>query len=162
MTIIIFVDRWGSWRKPEYCPKGHLTSFSLQVEPSQGAVIDDTAANNVKFVCNEGFVLTGEAHDWGNFGFWSEPCSSGHLTSFSLQVEPSQGAIYDDTAANNIKFVCNEGFVLTGEAHDWGKFGFWSEPCSSGAICGLQTKIEDSQGSGDDTALNDVRFFCCK
>lgn len=75
----------------------------------------------------------------------------------------------DDTAANWIKFKCRNfnkevDYDLT-HAPGHGKFGTfagWSESCPlNSAICGIQSKIENAQGGGDDTALNDVKFFCC-
>ena len=45
-----------------------------------------------------------------------------------------------------------------------GRWGTWSEPkfCPQGEyVCGLQQKVERSQGSGDDTSMNAVAFLCC-
>ena len=44
----------------------------------------------------------------------------------------------------------------------WGTFGRWSQSCApNSAVCGIQDKIEGSQGGGDDTSLNDIRLYCC-
>jgi hypothetical protein len=76
----------------------------------------------------------------------------------------------DDTSANYIKFNCRD---YDGNNHwtelnhppgrgIWGSFGAFSDRCDAhSAICGLATKVESSQGNGDDTALNDVKFYCC-
>ncbi|WP_419164398.1 hypothetical protein [Candidatus Palauibacter sp.] len=45
-----------------------------------------------------------------------------------------------------------------------GPWGDWSQPryCPRGEyVCGLQQRVEDRQGSGDDTAMNAVGFICC-
>ena len=75
----------------------------------------------------------------------------------------------DDTAANWIRFKCRD----FGSEKDydldhapghgqWGSYAGWSESCPlNSAICGIQSRIENAQGGGDDTALNDVIFFCC-
>ncbi|CAM4425015.1 unnamed protein product [Leuciscus chuanchicus] len=103
-----------------------------------------------------GGVITDERHLWGE---WTDIkwCPAGILKSFRLKVESSQG---DDTAANDIKFYCTGGAVLEGAGTDWGEWGFWSPKCLGKGICGIQTLVEESQGSGDDTTLNDVRMFC--
>ncbi|KAH0625146.1 hypothetical protein JD844_033298 [Phrynosoma platyrhinos] len=88
-------------------------------------------------------------------------CPQGNLNAFTLNVEPPKGA-GDDTAANNIQFSCTDGSKLKGEAKEWGKYGEWSKQCPAGGICGIQTKVEPPQGIRDDTALNDVQFFCCE
>ena len=76
----------------------------------------------------------------------------------------------DDTAANFVNFRCrhlrgiNEVELRQYPGHGfWGDFWGWSSTCYWGsAICGLETRIERRQGSGDDTSLNDVIFHCCK
>ncbi|XP_074167802.1 vitelline membrane outer layer protein 1 homolog [Sminthopsis crassicaudata] len=157
---------WGEWTWPEMCPDGFFASgFSLKVEPPQGIPGDDTSLNGVRLHCARGdaerntHVVTSQSGRWGT---WSEPqwCpDGGFLAAFSLRVEePSTPG--DNTAANNVRFRCSGSEELEGPGLEWGKFGSWSDDCSKG-ICGLQTKLEPPSGLRDDTALNDVRFFCC-
>lgn len=98
----------------------------------------------------------------GRWGNWSKAqlCPSNKMVSFSLRVQERQH-LRDDTAANNVRFTCSDGTELEGWGLPGGHFGPWSSSCTSGAICGLQTKVEEPQGKGDDTALNDMRVFCC-
>uniref|UniRef100_A0A673HCX3 Vitelline membrane outer layer protein 1-like n=1 Tax=Sinocyclocheilus rhinocerous TaxID=307959 RepID=A0A673HCX3_9TELE len=136
------VGSWGRWTDIKWCPSGFLTAFQLRVEKSQGDG-DDTA-----------FFFS-----WGR---WTDIkwCPSGFLTAFQLRVEKSQGD-GDDTAANNIMFKCSRGSLLQGDSTHWGDWGPWSQTCEGKGICGIKTQIEEPQGRGDDTALNDVRMFCC-
>lgn len=93
---------------------------------------------------------------------WSEPLwcpGDGFLVAFSLRVEDPETR-GDNTAANNVRFRCSDGTELEGSGLAWGDFGEWSKACPKG-MCGLQTKVEQPRGLLDDTALNDVRFFCC-
>ncbi|XP_059580477.1 vitelline membrane outer layer protein 1 [Alligator mississippiensis] len=161
---------WGDWGKAEFCPTGHANGFSLKVEPAQGSGVerDDTALNSILLYCTDGLQVihqqTREDQDqycrWGQWRvmLWHP---SLYLTTFSLNVESPQD-LADDTAANNIRFRLSDGRVQEGKVDSvWGTFGPWSDQCHSGAICGLQTKVEPPQDRGDNTALNDVRFFCC-
>lgn len=94
---------------------------------------------------------------WGTWTSFQD-CPGGYLISFSLRIEEPQGGD-DDTAANNIQFRRSDATVPVGDGLSWGRFGPWSEICK---ICGLQFKIEPHQGLQDDTALNNVKFSCCK
>jgi hypothetical protein len=84
--------------------------------------------------------------------------SNGWLTSCRLRVESMQGD-GDDTAANNLECKCSNGQVLLGDGEHWGDWNEWSSPCDQG-IETIQTRVQEPQGSGDNTALNDVRFTC--
>ncbi|XP_063786833.1 vitelline membrane outer layer protein 1-like [Pseudophryne corroboree] len=160
---------WGEWGPVEWCPCGyHAKGFSVKVEIKQ-KVEDDTAVNGVRLHClnrtdtekdsSTEFTIQSAEGPWGEWGptLW---CPEGYLLSFSMQVEPPRKGV-DDTAANNFMFQCSDYHVLFGNGHNWGQFGRWSGICKHG-ICGMKTKVEPPQGSGDDTALNDVQFVCCK
>ncbi|XP_016330386.1 vitelline membrane outer layer protein 1 homolog [Sinocyclocheilus anshuiensis] len=152
------------------CPTGtYAAGFSLKVEAPIGRG-DDTAVNGIRLHCVE--IFQGFSHsyhdyasvqsDVGSWGRWTDIkwCPSGFLTAFQLRVEKSQGD-GDDTAANNIMFKCSGGSLLQGDGTHWGDWGDWSQTCEGKGICGIKTLIEKPQGRGDDTALNDVRMYCC-
>ncbi|XP_052083798.1 vitelline membrane outer layer protein 1-like [Mytilus californianus] len=154
---------WGDWHEPRFCPSGqYAVGYSLRIEGKQGSRGDDTSLNGIKLLCgtkkrrsNNGFTVTSGYGPWGG---WSGFMKCGYLGY-------GRG---DDTAANYVKFRCKAlnwywpGYEIGGSGF-WGHFSGWSTCPRRTAICGLQTRVEGQQGSsGDDTALNDVIFFCCK
>ncbi|KAF1639873.1 Vitelline membrane outer layer protein 1, partial [Eudyptes chrysocome] len=163
---------WGNWRSLQFCRYGYGNGFALKakfflfptisctralVEPSQSGR-DDTALNSICLHCqDDSTFLCLLFIRWGTWTSF-QVCPVGYLISFSLRTEKSQGG-GDDTAANNIHFRCSDATVLVGDGLARGRFGPWSKSCN---ICSLQTKVEPSQGLQDDTALNNVKFFCCK
>lgn len=166
--------RWGSWGLKEMCPAGmYAAGFSLKVAGYWESLLvgDNTALNGIRLHCiNPSKSSSGPYEDYasvqsdsGSWGKWSDIkwCSSGLLTSFQLRVESYQGG-WDDTAANNIRFNCSGNTeLLEGSGMSWGSWGDWSDTCEGKGICGIETMVETPQGIGDDTALNDVRMYCC-
>ncbi|XP_029862841.1 vitelline membrane outer layer protein 1 homolog [Aquila chrysaetos chrysaetos] len=163
-TKVISVENggpWGDWGDTEFCPENtYATGFQLKVEPHKGFFGDDTALNGIRLLCSTGMATANE----GPWGSWSYPLSCGRsqrLVSFRLRVEAPRG-LWDDTAANNLDITCSDGTVLEGQGGLAGVWGNWSVSCPFGwGICGLQTRVEPPQRGGDDTGLNDVKFFCC-
>lgn len=161
---------WGSWTRAVYCPPGSWAAgYTMRVEPPQGSG-DDTALNAVALYCrdrNGRDVSRISPHDgfWGNWGEGANCPQGQFMVSFVLKVEPGLGG-GDDTAANSVAFGCSikSGYI---EASGGGQWGSWGEfqgrrQFPGAAICGVRAKIEGKQGSGDDTALNNLEFTWCR
>ncbi|KAF4099009.1 vitelline membrane outer layer protein 1-like [Onychostoma macrolepis] len=164
---------WGSWGSMDLCPTGmYAAGFSLKVEEISYAPWDDnTALNGIRLHCiDPSRALEVSYYDYatvqsevGSFGKWTEIkwCPFGILTAFQLRVDTYQ-VIADNSAANNIMFKCSHGSFLEGDGTDWGYWGDWSSTCQGSGICGIMTRVQEHEGIWiDDTALNDVRMYCC-
>nr|XP_008175664.1 vitelline membrane outer layer protein 1 homolog [Chrysemys picta bellii] len=152
---------WGTWGAEQSCPGNSFAiGFSLKVELPQLAG-DDTALNGIRLLCSDGSTIQSNVGPWGSWGPVKKCPSGQRLTQFRLRVEPCRG-LKDDTAANNIEFVCTGGAELRGDGLRRGNWGPQSCSCGPRGICTIATKVEAPQGKGDDTALNDVYFRCCR
>ncbi|XP_042237659.1 vitelline membrane outer layer protein 1-like isoform X2 [Homarus americanus] len=166
---------WGVWGPKAYCPTGtYAYGFNIKVE-SEGAV-DDTSINGIMLYCrapgdvgHDGispkvdageYTITSTVQRWGDWRGKRE-CFQGFLTGLKMKSEEYQGIIEDDTAANDLEMQCNWSTeTLNGGGNHW---GYWSDyaDCPDGwVICGIETRVE-AETATDDTALNDVRMFCC-
>lgn len=127
----------------------NLKRWTVSYDSVSGNVHVNITCNSIsKFVCS-----------WGGYGR-DFICPTGtYITQCQLRVESRQGS-GDDTAANNLNCKCSNNDFMNGDGTEWGGWMAFSQHCSKG-ICGLQTRVERSQGSGDDTALNDAKFVCC-
>ncbi|KAM9380620.1 vitelline membrane outer layer protein 1 homolog [Phaethornis superciliosus] len=146
------------------CPKGsYATGVSFKVEMPQGLLKDDTALNGIRLHCSPGDA-TVESQS-GRWGQWSEVrwCPHhGRLVGFALKVQaPQHKLLRDEVAATSARFLCSDGHILEGPGYDQGQWGDWSPQCLK-AVCGIQTRQDPPRGlKRDDTALNDLRLFCC-
>ncbi|VDI40618.1 Hypothetical predicted protein [Mytilus galloprovincialis] len=146
----------------------------MKIEPPHA---DSSELNAIEIICgSRGGVCCGDTASSGQqvWGVWTVEalCPAKTLmVAFSLQVHQYNGES-DNTGANYVKFKCRS-FKDGGSDSDlsytpgygpYGTYGEWSDACpDNSAICGIQTKIQSYQGGGaDDTALNDVKFFCCE
>ncbi|KAG2458277.1 VMO1 protein, partial [Polypterus senegalus] len=144
---------------------GAFSSNDLRFHKVQGSQVkgDNTALNGIRLFCKESAqasIVRSIESGTGQWGSWTSTqwCSEGFLKAFLLQVETHQKG-GDDTAANDIIFICSNGTVLAGHGQAWGNWGSQSNACERG-ISSIRTKVEQPTGDGDETALNDVRFFC--
>ncbi|KAJ7322455.1 hypothetical protein JRQ81_018742 [Phrynocephalus forsythii] len=159
---------WGEWTWVDMCPgNGYAIGFSIKVLENGGFFKDDSTLNGIRLYCSlqEENVMYYVESESGEFGEWSRIrwCpQQAALHAFQLKVEPYAVRL-DNTAANNIKFHCDNGYSLEQRGGPFGDYGQWSKICPKGAICGIQTKLQPYQGPfKDDTGLNDVRFPCCE
>ncbi|XP_063886877.1 vitelline membrane outer layer protein 1 homolog [Scylla paramamosain] len=98
----------GSWTGVYSCDEGDfLYGYNLKSQPDQGSLTDDTAANALRMYCRQtSDYLESPGNKWGS---WLEPsfCRSGMgVCGLMTLVEEDQGTFGDDTALNDVRFLC--------------------------------------------------------
>eukprot|EP01084_Bolivina_argentea_P308400 533279_1 len=109
-------------------------------------------------------ILTSAEAEWGNWSPWIYCDNEQYAIGFRLAVEPNQRG-EDDTGANGFALICSSnskrGREIIRAPNDapWGvEEGIKCR--KGGKLVGFQTKVQDKQHKGDDTALNSVRSWC--
>ena len=142
---------------------------------------DTTALSNVRFWCkdastkkNVGSLTFQEGHSWGSWKD-SKKCTY-WAKNFRMLIMKEQGTWYDDYAAANLRLGCSSnkgGGDLThvkdysssmdSDEMSWYPRYDWTTECDPYTfVCGVSMKIEEKQYGSDDTAVNGIKFMCCK
>jgi len=106
---------------------------------------------------------------WGTWGNVTNCPKGTYAGGMSIRVEGKQGW-GDDTALNGIRLYCvrpQDGVYHPGDKYvesNPGYWGLWSDVkslkwCPAGFVA-FKLKVEGAQGSGDDTAVNDIKLMC--
>jgi len=157
---ITFDGAWGQWGPKKTCVFPHFVhKMQLKIEPRIDG--DDTALNAIKLTCSDGNTITSDQGPWGTWRDVQTCHSKRFIDQVQFRQEERQGN-GDDTAANGVRFRCNDGsgYDYTPGDGYWGTWSAWGICPPGSAVFGIQTKVEHQQGDGDDSALNGVRFFC--
>ncbi|XP_053402041.1 vitelline membrane outer layer protein 1 homolog [Mercenaria mercenaria] len=171
---------YGIWFTPQFCPEGTFANgFNIKYQHPKGPGADSTALNAISLQCADKNGGQQKEHRLvqsaaGHKGRWIGDvfCPKGKdgplfLQRFALRMQTKKHA-GDETMANEVQFSCRDLHwihhphkLVRPIAEVKGEYGKWSKKCPKGsAICGIQTRIGSHLSKGDNTALNDVRFFC--
>ena len=156
------VTNWGDWTPFKSCKANQFViGFRQKVELTL-VEDDNTALNAIELICSDEEKL--RTIKEGPLGEWSNElrCQGGmRVNGFNIKQQKRING--DNTAANGLKLTCVDNSLL--EAENDGEWGEWMvalKKCPLNTyICGFRVQIQKEQGSGDDTALNNVDFQCC-
>ncbi|CAF1451213.1 unnamed protein product [Rotaria sordida] len=167
-TIVPASGPWGEFTDTVYCDANTWAiGFRQRVERPCSGNCDDTALNALELLCGkkDGTSVKSITSHNGFWGDWSNfvrcPGNNNFLKGVSFKIEPPQGTS-DDTAANDCQFSCSQSSnIRASNGAPWGDWKQMTYCPPSTAICGFSLKLENTQGTGDDTAMNGAIFECC-
>ncbi|KAE9546935.1 hypothetical protein FO519_009853 [Halicephalobus sp. NKZ332] len=167
------LNNFGKWHDMDHCPPNmYAVGKQLKIEEDQGYG-DDTGLNAVGLYCeplNSTFHTNnhritsgvGPFGEWGNISY----CPEGQvIVGFYMHAHVIPFG--DDIAATDFFMLCEDPFGSRDPSHLFKNFTpdqqekFRDHICPKGfAVYGIQTQVEEEQGNGDDTALNNVNLDC--
>ena len=166
----------GDWELPKICSENKFVNgYQLIFEQNWINGIsqwsDFTGLNGIRIFCSDMNFLGNEELRPGDGPFpqyfqTQIVCGSDGKNSFIIGYELYLGGEKD--GALGIKGICSDFYGENVIYVDKGEFDFnvqkESATCPPGTIvCGMQLRIEVNQGTfSDDSALNDLRVFCCR
>jgi hypothetical protein len=131
---------------------------------------DDTALNGIKLLCADIWdtsqLRTVDVHN-GFWGSWRKAVCvppNCYAIGIATRIERKQGSGGDDTALNGIKLLYRnirnlEAGIITVEKGVWGDWDGEASVEMDCLMCGLQVRMEQPVGEGDDTAMNGVKIL---
>lgn len=116
---------------------------------------------DIRLYCNDviSAVVTYNIYVAGSLGT-QQSCPNGLGFKGFIIKQQSVQAPGDNTAANGIKMICEDGTYISPENE--GPWGTWSAPiyCPTNyVICGYRTQYDIT--SADKSGLNNIDFMCC-
>ena len=112
--------------------------MQLRIQPY--TTRDNTALNGIRMKCSDGQILDSKEGRWGHWLEWKESKDERKIVKVWVRSEAKQGSRVDDTAANGVVFIDEDG-----DSYDPGKgiWGNWySAECPRGTVInGFQTKV---------------------
>jgi hypothetical protein len=86
-----------------------------------------------------------------------------HVVGFRLRVQPPQGALRDDIAADAVEFKCSDlrSVLNTPNPLGLGEWSDWRLCPADAALCSFRIRYEQDSVL-DNTAMGDLEVGCCR
>ena len=78
----------------------------MKVDAADSGSEDKTAVNTIQFQCTDGSVLNYNGNTDGTWGEYSDTCGPSGICALQTRVLPISTVIGDNTALNDVIFVC--------------------------------------------------------
>lgn len=111
------------------------------------------------------YIESPQVTNWGNWGNPEQCPPDTYAQAFQLKTDSYKGRWEDDTGINGIRVYCGNPSNISTRyiTSSMGQFGNWGSlfNCYPGVLTGFQLQVQGPQESyDDDTATNNVRFYC--
>jgi hypothetical protein len=161
---------FGLWKSQVYCPDEYYAIGFKHRTDFTPFGSDATALNSLMLKCfnsETASIIYIQSYEglWGDWSDWinceNDYFMRGYNLGYYTTYKPEVGAIAMKSKCLNGLEITPTQYYDMKKSFSWDWRGFVS--CSHGsAICGLNIRYVDAQGALiDDSAMEDVEFYCC-